>query len=103
MRLTGFHIIWHPNLGVYLGKLSPRPQFADLPFAANVWSFTPNLLQSAPAFRNLDEAEAETEGLFDGWKLHAVEVDLLVDGQVFASMHACVAAGIPPWLPGWEV
>jgi len=102
-RLDGFYVIWHASLGIYLGTLPPRPQFAYLPFADQVWSFTPNLLQSAPTFRNHGEAEAENDALFAGWELRAVGADIQLGGRTLASMLACVAAGLPPWFPGTDL
>jgi hypothetical protein len=98
MRLAGFHVIVHPDLGIYLGEVEPRPQFAYLPFARHVWSTFPNPFLSAPAYRNIAEVEADTDQLTPGWKLHPVGADLLLGERVAVSMPACIQAGLEAWL-----
>lgn len=99
MRLHGFHVIWHADLGIYLGEGEPE---ADIPSARHIWSTSPNLLLSAPAYRNQDEVESSTENLPTGWMIRAVLTDLIVHGRIFASMLACMEAGLPPWLPAFD-
>jgi hypothetical protein len=98
MRLFGFYVIAHPALGIYLGEAEPQPRFAFLPFARHVWSTFPNPFLSAPAYRSVEEVEADTDQLTPGWELHPVEADFLLDGRVVASMSACIKAGLEPWL-----
>lgn len=98
MRLDGFHVIWHPQLGIYLGEAEPEPEFSGLSFARYVWSSYPNLLLSAPAYRNEQEAQSDAQDLFGDWELRPVRADLVIQGRVFASMQACLASGLPPWI-----
>ncbi|QDO96419.1 hypothetical protein FNB15_03600 [Ferrovibrio terrae] len=102
MRLHGFHVIWHPDLGIYLGEGEPEQSVADLPFARHVWSTSPNLLLSAPVYRSQEDAVTSTEHLPAGWVLRPILADLIVHGRVFASMLACMEAGLPPWMPAFD-
>lgn len=63
MRLEGFHVIWEERAGIYLGELEPKPQRAYNPFAHNVWSNAPNVIQAAPAYRSAAEVETKTNGM----------------------------------------
>lgn len=98
MRLDGFHVIHHPEYGIFLGEEEPPPEYVHLPAAWQIWSTSPNLFLSAPAYRNADEVRAKTTFLHEGWSLQPVAVDLLMYGEVYASMLMCVEAGLEPWV-----
>src|SRR5690606_11793705 len=66
--------------------------------AAAGGSNAPNVIQAAPAFRSAAEVEEKTNGLLDNGRFARSGRTSLIDGEVFASLRACIESGLPPWL-----
>ena len=86
-------VIYHPENGVFLGNF----------IGLGIWSkLDPAGQEAAITFKNKVEAEA----FIKTWESGQEGVQLVSvtpDSMDFASIEACVAAGLPAWAPTGEL